>query len=97
MIIFMVTALFASSAWSNDSFCKPLATLAKMCAEQRDLGVSRDALLRQLIIEGKLQAKDPSSEIAFNTAVWVYEENISAKSAYKKMYEKCNKSLAKQR
>lgn len=91
----MVTALFASSAWSNDSFCKPLATLAKMCAEQRDLGVSRDVLLRRLIIEGKLQAKDPSSEIAFNTAVWVYEENIPAKSAYKKMYEKCNKAVAK--
>lgn len=97
MLVFSVTILFTSSVMADDGVCKPMATLAKMSAEQRDKGMSQDTLLKGLVREGKLDPKDSSAPFVINTVVWVYEENISAKSAYKRMYEKCSKAFAKQR
>lgn len=96
-MVFYISILVTSNVIAEDGVCKPMATLAKMSAEQRDKGMTQDTLLKGLIREGNLNPKDSSAPFIINTVVWVYEENISAKNAYKKMYEKCSKAFAKQR
>ena len=97
-ILLVVSAMtLVSSAWADDGICKTMATLAKTSAEQRDAGIARDALLRRLVQEGKLEKGDAATPFVFNTVVWVYDENISAKTAHRQMYDKCSKALAKRR
>lgn len=97
-ILAIVSAItFVSSAWADDAICKTMAAIAKTSAQQRDAGVARDALLRRFVQEGKLEKGDAATPFVFNTVVWVYDENISAKTAYSQMYEKCSKALAKKR
>ena len=74
-----------------------MATIAKMSAEQRDRGVSQEALLQGLVSNGKLDPRDSAAPFVVNTVVWVYEEGIPSKSAYQRMLEKCRKAFAKQR
>jgi TRAP-type uncharacterized transport system substrate-binding protein len=93
----LAIAFFAQRAMADDSVCKPMATLAKMSAEQRDKGLSQDTFLKHLVREGKLDPQDSSAPFVINTVVWVYEENVSAKSAYKQMYEKCRSAFSKKR
>lgn len=98
MILAILSApIFFSSAWADDGLCKTMAALAKTSAEQRDAGVARDVLLRRFVQEGKLEKGDSATPFVFNTVVWVYDENVPAKTAYRKMYDKCSKALAKRR
>jgi hypothetical protein len=89
--------LIVTSASADDGICKTMASIAKVSADQRDAGVERDALLRRFIQEGKLEKNDSAAPFVLNTVVWVYEEKIPAKTAYKQMYGKCAAALAKQR
>lgn len=91
----LVMIFFSWNAMADDGVCKPMASLAKMSAEQRDRGMSQDALLKGLAREGKLDQKDSSAPFIVNTVVWVYEENISAKGAYRQMYEQCRKAFSR--
>ena len=97
MLVIFSTLIFASSAWADEELCKTMAALAKTSAEQREAGVPRDALLRRFVQEGKLEKGDSATPFVFNTVVWVYDENVPAKTAYRQMYEKCSKALAKRR
>lgn len=85
------------NAMADDGLCKPLAGLAKLSAEQRDKGVSQEDLMRSLARQGALDPKDPSAPFAVNTIMWVYEERISAATAYRDMLAKCTKAVGKQR
>lgn len=97
ILVLAVTIFLTSNTIADDGVCKFMGSLAKMSAEKRDKGISQDTLLKELVREGKLDPKDSAAPFVINTVIWVYEENIPATSAYKKMYEKCNKALAKQR
>ena len=91
MILAILSApIFFSSAWADDGLCKTMAALAKTSAEQRDAGVARDVLLRRFVQEGKLEKGDSATPFVFNTVVWVYDENVPAKTAYRQMYDKCS-------
>lgn len=89
--------LFSASAMADDGVCIPMAKLAKMSAEKREQGMTQNELLRGLIREGQLDPKSSTATFVANTVVWVYEENIPAKGAYKQMYEKCHKAFTKKR
>ena len=93
----LMLCMTAASAMAEQGICKTMASLAKMSAEQRDAGVPRDALLRRLVQEGKLETGDAATPFVLNTVVWVYEERVPVKSAYKEMQSKCDAALAKRR
>ena len=97
ILVILSAPIFVSSAWADDGLCKTMAALAKTSAEQREAGVARDALLRRFVQEGKLEKGDSATPFVFNTVVWVYDENVPAKTAYRQMYDKCSKALAKRR
>jgi formaldehyde-activating enzyme involved in methanogenesis len=87
----------STAALANDEVCRPMATLAKMSAEERDKGVSQDALLKGLVREGKLDPRESSAQFVIATVMWVYDEKVPAKIAYKRMYAKCESAFSKRR
>lgn len=80
---------------ADDSVCRPLAQLAVYAAVERESGKDQTQTFLALVKQGRIDPKSSTAEWAANTVVWVYQEQVSSKSAEKKMLTKCRRAFAK--